>query len=308
MAGQADRLPRHAVLTRSIITMTTAALAALAVFAIATPQAVADPPGGGPVVVTPNPVGPGVGISINDPGSGGHDQSGGDTGKGPGHGPGCTLVPGTSQCESPCVNAPQSQACQNWAIQDACNNGEQALLPPGTCTGTPGRVVDTAQLAGQAYGELRLPAPTVHRSPTETRLDPAAGNRPYTWVNLWTWFWADPSIWDQQTKTVSDGQTSATATARPTTLVIDPGDGNDPVTCKGPGRPWHATDANNTPTDGGCGYMYRHVSTGRPVTATVSVTWSVSWTGSDGQAGAFDPMQTQASMQFVVEQIQALNR
>lgn len=294
------------MLTRRILVSAAATLCA--VLALATPQAVADPPGGGPVVVTPNPGGPGVGISINDPGSSGHDHSGDKPGTGSHHGPGCTLVPGTSECESPCVTAPQSQACQNWAIQDACNNGEQDLLPPGTCTGAPGHVVDTAQLARQAYGELTLPAPTVHRSPSETRLDPAAGNRPYTWVNLWTWFWADPGIWDQQTKTVSDGQTSATATARPTGLVIHPGDGGDPVPCHGPGRPWRSSDADTKPTDGGCGYVYRKVSTGRPVTATVSLSWSVSWTGSDGRGGAFDPMQTQSSMQFVVEQIQALNR
>jgi len=132
---------------------------------------------------------------------------------------------------------------------------------------------DPAVLAQQAYGELTLPTPVVKRSPDENNSDPQYGGLPYTWVQLWTWVWAEG--WQPLARTVELRGVSATVTATPTSLVFDPGDGSAPVTCSGQGRPWTAADGNSPPTDGGCGYMYRSVTPAGPLTATTSIEWSV---------------------------------
>ena len=164
-------------------------------------------------------------------------------------------------------------------------------------------VVTPAMLAQRAYSLLRLPKPTIERSPTATNSD---HGRPYTWVNLWTWFWTDPATFTPRSRTASAGAISATATATPVALVYDPGTGDAPVTCPGPGRPWQEPDGDAAPSGGGCGYTYLHVSDS--VTATVTIQWRVTWTGSNGQTGTLPVLLTSASSSFMVEQIQAVNR
>lgn len=160
-----------------------------------------------------------------------------------------------------------------------------------------------AVLAQQAYGLLRLPAPTIERSPDTTNSDHGV---PYTWVNLWTWFWTSPATFTAKARTVTAGAISATATATPTALVFDPGTGDAPVTCPGPGRPWRTADGNDAPTGGGCGYRYRQVATS--VSTTVSIRWTVTWTGSNGASGQLPPLTTEASATFAVQQVQVVNR
>jgi len=165
-----------------------------------------------------------------------------------------------------------------------------------------------AVLAQVAYGELDLPSPTVERSPDQGNADPAFGGQSYTWVNLWTWYWTDPGTWRPLGKTVSAGGVSATVTARPVSLAFDPGDGGSAVSCAGPGRAWTDADGNATPSGGGCGYEYRQVTSGStPLTAMVSIVWSVSWTSNVGLAGVLPQMVTQASSSFLVEQIHDVN-
>ena len=158
-------------------------------------------------------------------------------------------------------------------------------------------------LAQEAYGLLRLPSPTIERSPDATNSDRGTS---YTWVNLWTWFWTDPATFTPKAKTVNAGAVSATATATPTALVFDPGNGDAPVSCPGLGRPWSAADGNAAPANGGCGYVYRRISTA--VAATVSIHWTVTWTGSTGETGRLPELTTSASSTFAVEQVQVVNR
>jgi hypothetical protein len=160
-----------------------------------------------------------------------------------------------------------------------------------------------ATLAQEAYGLLQLPSPTIHRSPPQNNLYQGLS---YTWVNLWTWFWTDPSTYHQVSKKVSVTGVSATATAKPVALVFDAGDGSTPVPCAGPGRAWTDSDANNAPANG-CGYQYRHTTGGKLLTATVSIVWDVTWTGTGGVGGAFPGMRTQATSQLQVLDIQVVN-
>jgi hypothetical protein len=167
---------------------------------------------------------------------------------------------------------------------------------------------DPAVLAQQAFAELALPKPTNGRSPGPDSSDPAHGGLPYTIVNLWTWYWTDPAAWVEQSITVTLQGVSATATAKPTTLVFDPGDGSAPVSCAGPGRPWSEADANDPPSGGGCGFRYAAVTPDGPLTSTVSIRWHATWTGTGGVGGDLGDVTTSATSSFLVEQIQVVNR
>ncbi len=175
-----------------------------------------------------------------------------------------------------------------------------ATPPPGMPV-----VVTPAKLAQEALATVHLPAPTIERSPQQNNSDNGV---PYTWVNLWTWFWTAPATWHSLSATASAGGVWATVRLVPTALVFDPGDGGDPVPCDGPGRPWTTADGNDPPSGGGCGYVYRHVTANGPLTATVSIDWAVTWTGSGGAGGTLPVMHTQARSTFAVEQIQVVNR
>jgi len=88
--------------------------------------------------------------------------------------------------------------------------------------------------------------------------------------------------------------------------VFDPGNGDTPVTCPGPGRPWTEADGNTAPTDGGCGYVYRSVTPAGPLTATTGISWSVQWTSNTGAGGVFPALTTRSASSFLVEQIQVV--
>jgi hypothetical protein len=189
----------------------------------------------------------------------------------------------------PCWLLPQMDAHPLWAP---------------TAPDTPANaVVSSAQLARQALAQLRIPRPVLHRSPDAATTD--AGT-PVTWVNMWTWVWTEPVSWRQLSKTASVGAVWATVTVKPTAMVFHPGVSGARVSCPGPGRPWKPADGDARPTGGGCGFVYRSVSSG--VTASLAIRWTVSWTGSGGSSGQLPLMTTQVSDRFAVEQIQVVNR
>jgi hypothetical protein len=165
--------------------------------------------------------------------------------------------------------------------------------------------VTPAQLAQQALRQLRVPKPTIKRSPSERNADDGV---PYTWVNLWTWYWTSPARWRSLSERATAGAVFAEVTVTPLRLVLEPGDGSAAVSCSGPGRPWRRSDGNSAPSDGGCGFRYQRVTTGGPLTATVSIRWLVTWTGSGGAGGSLPEMTTSASSTFAVQQVQAVNR
>ena len=165
--------------------------------------------------------------------------------------------------------------------------------------------VTPAELARRALASLRLPSPAFARSPDEANSD---NGIPYTWVNLWTWYWTNPQAWRVLTRRAAVGPVWAQVTVTPTALVFDPGNGSAAVSCAGPGRAWTPADGDGAPAAGGCGYRYQRVSAGGPVTATLAIRWAVSWRGSGGTGGTLPAMTTQTSATFAVEQIQAVTR
>jgi len=197
-------------------------------------------------------------------------------------------------------------------LVNPCNGPGRYVFVPNPAPGDPAAAAppppppppDPAVLAQQAYAELTLPEPLVRRSPPETNSDPDNGGLPYTFVGLQTWVWA--VNWQPLQRTVDLRGVSATVSATPTALVFDPGNGDAPVTCPGPGRPWTEADGNTAPTDGGCGYVYRSVTPAGPLTSTTGISWSVQWTSNTGAGGVFPALTTRSASSFLVEQIQVV--
>jgi hypothetical protein len=160
------------------------------------------------------------------------------------------------------------------------------IYQPGTT------LVDDLTLARQAYRELPLLYPDPHTSPPF--------NTPQL-VGLPTWLWIDEAQWQPQSATAAVLGLSATATARPTKVIWDLGDGTT-VTCDGPGTPY---DTSRPPegqrTD--CSHVYQQ-SGAYDVTATI--VWEVSWSSSTGNGGVLAPLQRGTGFPLAVEQRQAV--
>jgi hypothetical protein len=174
-------------------------------------------------------------------------------------------------------------AGEAWALLDciggAIGSGPQAVL---VNTDTRAAQVTPEQLLIQALKELRVPA-----------LSPATAPPPGSdgLVGLPEWFWIPASSWHALTVTVTAGPVWATVTATPTGLSVDPGTGASPVSCAGPGTAYDpAEPAPEQRTD--CAYTYVAPSAGLPgdaYSASVTVVWQVTWTGSGGAGGVLAP-------------------
>ena len=178
---------------------------------------------------------------------------------------------------------------------------------PLTTTGVadlwfPSPPVGPVAAAVKAEESLTLPQPAGHRSPNESQ---ERDGHPYTYVNLWTWYWTDASMWKPRSATARAGGLSATVTVTPKQLQFDPGDGSSPVACDGPGRPWTSNDGNAAPSDGGCGYRYAR-ATRSPITSTQSIVWSVTWSASDGSSGSLPDLTTSQAGPLTVLQIETV--
>lgn len=259
-----------------------------------------DPP---PIVVTPGGGygGGQVGITVTAPGA-----DGSTTGE-------------NNAPTNPCDSAPSSQACTVFYEANICSAVDDQLvgIVPDlnaalAAAGCPLRAVEaevsTTTLAQQAYGLLGLPAPVPARYPSGTLDD----GRAYTIVNTLMWFWTAPAAWTPLSKTTCAGALCATATAKPVALSLDPGNGDGPVSCASPGSAWvQAPGASWVPTaqPEGCDYRYLSSSYGAPggqLTATYSITWDVTWTGTDGTAGVLNPLVTATASRLAVAELQSV--
>lgn len=153
-----------------------------------------------------------------------------------------------------------------------------------------------------------LPSPQPGRYPSGILRE---SGHPYTIVNANTWFWTAPETWQTLSKTVTVGAVWGRATATPTRLSLQPGDGHAEVSCPGPGAPWQANDttwlAPVNPT--GCSYKYSKSSLGRindQVSARYTITWTITWAGSDGTGGTFGQMLTDTPVAFAVAEVQTV--
>lgn len=132
-------------------------------------------------------------------------------------------------------------------------------------------------------------------------------------VTVGTWFWVPRQLWRPVSVTAwimtTYGPVSVTTTARPHLLVYSPGDGNEPVKCAGPGRPWNPrmSDSATTP----CMYTYRsasHTQRSGTYRARASIEWKVSFRSNLGIAGPLPNIRTSLPLTARVNELQVLVR
>ena len=167
-------------------------------------------------------------------------------------------------------------------------------------------VVTPAQLAQKAFATLTLPRPVPPTSPSGATLP---DGRPYTVVQVPTWYWTTPASYQAKTARASAGPVWAQVTVTPVALTFTPGDTGSTVSCTGPGTEWTAQVGPWTRAPGGCDYSYPQSTYGYPggqLTATYGIVWRAAWSGSGGSGGVFPDATTTATARFAVAEAQAV--
>lgn len=194
------------------------------------------------------------------------------------------------------------------------NGGKRYAVYMRTCTGDP-----TAQVVWhQIYTpeELaQIAADRIRRTLPRTNPHFADPTAPWQFVRVPTIVWIDPTDWRPFTATANALETWTTVTVTPVTVRFDPGDGDPPVRCPGPGVPY--TSNKRFPQDdrvfigepGQCGYLYGRSSKDAPnltFPATVAVEWRVDWRASDGTSGTLAPILMTTPIGIKVAKVQAI--
>jgi hypothetical protein len=197
------------------------------------------------------------------------------------------------------LNNSQGFACAQGLVSSiGMNNGFLDLEPPqAPDNGAPGQITGQ-ELAGLARAALRLPRVVIHTEPNGTTDQSSA------YVNSPTKLYLTYNPSRQPTDTASVvyvGGTYLTATITTSVPTIT-------VTTNDPG----ATINNNGTClqNSMCSITFNGpTTTGNPYTVTVTATWTVNWTTSDGGAGTFTqpPSQVTATHTVIVREIQSLN-
>ncbi len=166
------------------------------------------------------------------------------------------------------------------------------------------RAADPKQLvtAATVQARSRLPTPRGVFSPDVTH-----GGRAI--VHVPVWFAVDVTQWAPISAVAAVPGLSATVTAKPDRLELDPGDGSPAVSCAGPGQVLApGTDvSSHAPA---CSYRYLDASTvasnGHAWRAQLHLHWQITWTATNGDGGTLDPIITTTAYDIPVGEIQAL--
>ncbi len=164
----------------------------------------------------------------------------------------------------------------------------------------------TPKVLGElAYNEIRVPG-------TKVTLAPANATK----VNLPTWAWLDGAAFKPVSVTASIPalDISATTTAEPVSLKIEPGT-TDAETYPASGvceihngrigDPYAKGKADQTPP---CGVKYLRSSGNGTYPLKATITWKIHWTGSDGTGDNLPDGTFGATQNVTVQEIQAVNR
>ena len=127
--------------------------------------------------------------------------------------------PAPRPASAPTTSATASSTRRDWIT----------LTPDATGTLVP--QITAADLVPGAYDQVvrRLPTPVPRIGPADEDDDG------YAFVNVPTFFWLDrgPGQWHPVSAVASAGGVTVTVTAEPVRLVVDPGNGDAPVSCTG---------------------------------------------------------------------------
>ena len=173
------------------------------------------------------------------------------------------------------ATAPVEAECEDGMFTALCSATVSAgSASPGGDADEGG--VDLTTLAHSARASFDLPSPDISMSPS--------ASAPVL-VQVPVWLWIEADQWQEQEATATVPGGSVTVTATPATAQWSMGDGST-VTCQGPGTAYDAARHDPASASPDCGHTY--TSTGNDREVSVSITWSVSWSGSDGEGGGLD--------------------
>jgi hypothetical protein len=259
-------------------------------------------------------------------------DAGADAGPG-GGGPGASVVHGPSH--DPCMyRSLSAHDLLAWRISYAYQgNGNPPEPPPGAhygddpsvrwalahCPANVGRdvlvwwpvggrppasLIDA--LRQRARDAVPFPVFAQHGAPTGERQTPIITQLP-------TWLWVEPAGWHPvQAQASIPGIVTVTAIGTPRRLTWDPGTGDPPVACDGPGVAYDfgRADAAQSTT---CAYTYRHSSDvapgSGPYQLRMGVEWSVHWDCSPGCGGGpMTPVTVTTTRPVWVAELQAITR
>jgi len=232
----------------------------------------------------------GFGFGADDPGNSGGGQPP-DSGGAPGSG---TSPAGRHHDTSGPSYTPNQCGGFRFGVQP-CDFTSGAATAPAQPRKAP--TVTPAELAARQWRELPIPTP-------EVRTAPPRGSDGL--VGLAEWFWV--TNWSTQSARAQAGGVWAEVAAEPTDLTIHPGRGLDSVTCDGPGTPYDPK-LPATAQRSDCTFTYDRSSAGLPhsaYTATVTVTWGGTWTGSGGAGGTLPALTRTTSIPIRIAEGQAL--
>jgi hypothetical protein len=184
-----------------------------------------------------------------------------------------------------------------WVFPTCAGPGAIDPMPPVWVTNAQPNAVTVALnpvvVGQQAAQQLALASPTIEMAP------PSGSPQ---LVGVATWLWIDPGAWQTLTATASAGTVTAIATAAPSKVVWDMGDGHT-VTCDGPGTPYSPSDPNGTSD---CSYTWAAAGS---YSVTATIYWSVSWTAAGAAGGGNLGVQAgpPARVQVTVTESQMIN-
>ncbi|MDA8056860.1 MAG: hypothetical protein M0032_02645 [Actinomycetota bacterium] len=208
---------------------------------------------------------------------------------------GCTYgAGGPSATAALGVGGPQPG---QWVFPDCRGPGVIDPMPPFWVTGAvpaAGAVqVAPVVVAEQAAKQLGLSSPVIEMAPPD--------GSPQL-VGLASWLWINPSQWRAVSASATAGPVTTTASAVPTKVVFDMGNGAS-VTCDGPGTPYSAAAPDAT-TD--CSYVWPAPGS---FTVTATIFWSVTWTATGAPGGGSLGVQAgpAAQVPVTVTESQAIN-
>ncbi|MFJ3309104.1 hypothetical protein ACIPSA_39885 [Streptomyces sp. NPDC086549] len=160
-------------------------------------------------------------------------------------------------------------------------------------------------LADYAYNKIKVPTTSVELKPTAKST-----------VKIPTWVWLDKGTFREVKVRAELPDTGlwAETTAKPVALHLDPGtpdaetipaSGDCTINDDGSiGEPYEKADADKTPP---CGITYLHASNGTPYQLKASITWQISWKGSDGSGGDLPDGTFETTQDMNVQEIQSVN-
>ncbi|MFC9504953.1 hypothetical protein [Streptomyces sp. NPDC057002] len=161
-------------------------------------------------------------------------------------------------------------------------------------------------LAEYAYNKVEVPD-------TKVELKPEGKST----VNLPTWVWLDKGTFKDVKVRAELPNTDlwAETTAKPVALHLEPGtddaevypaSGDCQINDDGSiGTPYTKGNADKTPP---CGIRYLRATNGTPYQLSASITWQISWEGSDGSRGDLPDGTFETTQDMNVQEIQSINR